>query len=129
MKKFVKLLAAAVALILIASCEKPVSPQTPSEPDTPVTPAPEQAPFKLKVYDISSVTATVEVEPEDKESPYYMDVINESDFLQAQQYGFDDYMTWFIGSLMEQTGKGREDVIKMISSTLLPAKEYQNDSN
>ena len=116
MKKFVKLLAAAVALILIASCEKPVSPQTPSEPDTPVTPAPEQAPFKLKVYDISSVTATVEVEPEDKESPYYMDVINESDFLQAQQYGFDDYMTWFIGSLMEQTGKGRADVIKMISS-------------
>lgn len=116
MKKFVKLLAAAAALILIASCEKPVSPQTPSEPDTPVTPAPEQAPFKLKVYDISSVTATVEVEPEDKESPYYMDVINESDFLQAQQYGFDDYMTWFIGSLMEQTGKDRADVIKMISS-------------
>lgn len=102
--------------LVIASCDKtaPVVPDEPKE-ETPQNPE-DQAPFTLKVYDVSSVTATVEVEPLDKKSPYYMDVINEGDFLQAQQYGFDDYMTWFLGMMQEQTGQTREEVIKMISS-------------
>lgn len=79
-------------------------------------PVPDQPPFALKIYDLSSVSVTVEVEPVDKVSPYYMDVINEADFLQAQEYGFDDYMTWFIGMMVEQTGVSRAEVVSMVSS-------------
>lgn len=117
---------AAIAMT-VASCDKPdpVPPQTPQEPENqekpqepekPEDPEPEQAPFTLKVYDISSVSVTVEVEPLDPEAPYYTDVINEADFLQTQKYGFDDYMAWFIENMMEQTGQSREDVVKMVSS-------------
>ena len=126
MMKHFRLFAILMAFCLVmASCDKPApivpdepEEETPQNPDdqTPETPTPEPAPFVLKVYDVSSVTATVEVEPLDKKSPYYMDVINEGDFLQAQQYGFDDYMTWFLDMMEKQTGQTREQVIKMISS-------------
>lgn len=126
MKRIVFHLLMAAAMIAFASCEKPV-PETPYVPDNPENqkkteeekpedPLPQDAPFKLKIYDLSSVSVTVEVEPADKAAPYYTDVINEADFIQAQQYGFDDYMTWFVGSMMERTGQSREDVLKMISS-------------
>lgn len=73
-------------------------------------------PFTLKVYDISSVSATVEVQPYDSDAPYYMDIINASDFEQAQKYGFDDYMTYLLETLGANTGKSREEVVEMISS-------------
>ena len=90
-------------------------------------------PFTLKVYDISAVSATVEVQPYDIESPYYMDIINASDFAQAQKYGFDDYMKYLLGTLEANTGLSRKEVIEMISSygndgfiitTLKPETEY-----
>ena len=117
--------AAASALFTVYSCDKHAPTQTvPGNQDNPLEVPdttgnqnkPDEASFALKVYDISSVSVTVEVEPLDKVSPYYMDVINESDFLQAQKYGFDDYMTWFIGNLMEQKSLTRDEVVKMISS-------------
>lgn len=73
-------------------------------------------PFRIKVYDISAISATVEVEPLDKEGSYYMDIINDPDFRQAQENGFDHYLNWLINKLMGDTGKSREDVIGMISS-------------
>lgn len=105
------ILLAAIAMT-VASCDKPdpVLPQTPPEPENPEKPQdpePEQAPFTLKVYDISSASVTVEVEPLDKEAPYYTDVINEADFIQAQKYGFDDYMAWFIENIMEHRAEQR----------------------
>jgi len=120
------------AAIFVFSCEKPLPDDT-KKPDTekpdtekpdtekPDTEKPDpeeplESPFKLKVYDISSVSATVEVEPLDKTAPYYMDIINEGDFNQALQYGFDDYMSWFLTSLKEQTGKPHDEVVEMISS-------------
>lgn len=112
----------ATLIFAFTSCDKPTpdTPQTPSEnpenPEKPQEPEPEPAPFSLKVYDISSVSVTVEVEPLDQKAAYYTDVINEADFLQAQQYGFDDYMTWFTGSMMQQTGQSLEKVVQMISS-------------
>lgn len=91
------------------------------------------APFTLKVSDISSVSATVEVQPFDTGSPYYMDIITASNFEQAQQYGFDDYMAFLLETLETQTGKSRQEVVEMISSygndgfivtTLRPETDY-----
>lgn len=127
-------MAIVATMLSIVSCEDPVTPQEPSDkPGTenpeqpgpeepgpeqpgPEDPAPDQPPFTMKVYDVSAVTATVEVEPADKEAPYYMDIISESNFLQAQQYGFDDYMTWFLETMMNQYGESLEQVVKKISS-------------
>lgn len=90
-------------------------------------------PFTLKVYDITSVSATVEVEPYDTDAPYYMDIITATDFAQAQKYGFDDYMTYLLETMEANTGKGRQEVIEMISSygndgfiltSLTPETEY-----
>lgn len=90
-------------------------------------------PFTLKVYDITSVSATVEVEPYDTDAPYYMDIITASDFAQAQKYGFDDYMTYLLETMEANTGKSRQEVIEMISSygndgfivtSLTPETEY-----
>lgn len=117
----------AALMFAFTSCEKPTpdTPQNPADnpentekPEQPQNPEddPQKSPFLLKIYDLSSVSVTVEVEPLDQEAAYYTDVINEADFLQAQKYGFDDYMTWFIGSMVEKTGKSKEVVIDMISS-------------
>lgn len=124
-RNFISLLLS-VLIFALTSCDKPApeTPQTPQEPETPEqpqqpeepSPAPDPAPFALKVYDISSVSVTVEVQPLDDKSPYYTDVINEADFQQAQKYGFDDYMAWFTGSMMEQTGQPLPKVLEMISS-------------
>lgn len=90
-------------------------------------------PFTMKVYDVTSVSATVEVEPYDTDAPYYMDIITAADFAQAQKYGFDDYMTYLLETMEANTGKGRQEVIEMISSygndgfiitTLNPETEY-----
>lgn len=90
-------------------------------------------PFTMKVYDVTSVSATVEVEPYDTDAPYYMDIITAADFAQAQKYGFDDYMTYLLETMEANTGKGRQEVIEMISSygndgfiitTLTPETEY-----
>ncbi len=91
-------------VILLLACQKEPSI---SQPDRP---------FTLKVYDIAAVTATVEVEPLDPNASYYTDVLNESDFLQATEKGFDDYLAWFIDKLMEQTGEDRAGVLKRITS-------------
>lgn len=105
--------------------EKPDTTETPDVPETP--------PFKLKVYDVTSVMATVEVEPEDKTAPYYMDILPEGDFLQTLEYGFDDYMAWFLENMMKQTGQSLDEVVTMISShgndgfivtTLNPESKY-----
>lgn len=111
-------------IFAFTSCDKPVpdTPQNPTDnpenPEKPQEPEPDPvpAPFSLKVYDISSVSVTVEVEPLDQKAAYYTDVINEADFQQAQKYGFDDYMAWFTGSMMEQTGQPLPKVLEMISS-------------
>ena len=98
-------------------------------------PAPEQSqePFQIEVYDITSVMATVEVEPLDKAAAYYMDILSESDFTQTQEYGFDDYMTYLVEKLMNEQDKGRKEVVEMISSygndgfivtTLTPETKY-----
>ena len=105
-------------IFAFTSCDKPVpdTPQNPTDnpenPEKPQEPEPDPvpAPFSLKVYDISSVSVTVEVEPLDQKAAYYTDVINEADFQQAQKYGFDDYMAWFTGSMMEQTGQPLQKV-------------------
>ncbi len=90
-------------------------------------------PFTLKVYDISSVSATVEVEPLDQESAYYMDILSDKDYSQTVKYGFDDYMAWLLESLSEQNGKSTEEIVEMISSygndgfistTLKPESKY-----
>lgn len=115
-----------LCITVLTGCEDEKKPATPENPE-------EETPFSIKVYDISAVSATVEVEPLDKNTPYYMDIINVSNYEQAMQYGFDDYMTWLLESLSEQTGKSRKEVIAMISSygndgfitmTLKPETEY-----
>lgn len=77
---------------------------------------PKEAQFKIKVYDVSSISATVEVEPVDATAPYYTDILPESDFNQTLQYGFDDYMKWLLESMSKKHGKTTEEVIEMISS-------------
>lgn len=90
-------------------------------------------PFSMKVYDITSVSATVEVSPYDTDAPYYMDIITAADFEQTQKYGFDDYMTYLLETMEGNTGKSRNEVIEMISSygndgfiltTLTPETDY-----
>jgi len=151
MKRFVKIPALAALFIGMMACdpvteipqEKPTDQERPSEEDTTATPdTPEKpdssditdgVPFKLKVYDISSVMATVEVEPLDKFAPYYMDILNDSDFQEATEHGFDDYMKWLLEHMSNTTGKSGKDVIDMISSygndgfiltTLTPETKY-----
>ena len=151
MKRFVKIPALAALCIGMMACdpvteipqEKPTDQEKPSEEDTTATPdTPEKpdssditdgVPFKLKVYDISSVMATVEVEPLDKFAPYYMDILNDSDFQEATEHGFDDYMKWLLEHMSNTTGKSGKDVIDMISSygndgfiltTLTPETKY-----
>lgn len=138
-----KISAMALIGLAIISCDPADIQQQPDVPDTPKVPEkndstetpdiPKEAPFKIKVYDVTSVMATVEVEPLDKEAAYYMDILNESDFRQTEQHGFDDYMKWFLGNLEEQTGKTRGEVVEMISSfgndgfiltTLKPETKY-----
>lgn len=94
---------------------------------------PKETQFKIKVYDITSVSATVEVEPVDTEAPYYTDILSAGDFSQTIEYGFDDYMKWLLEHLSEKHGKTRNEVIEMISSygndgfittTLDPETEY-----
>ena len=117
--------------------DKPDGPDTPSVTDTTsttdTTDTPEEAPFKLKIYDVSSVMATVEVEPLDRFAPYYMDILSDADFQEATEHGFDDYMAWFLEHMQKQTGESRDEVIKMISSygndgfivtTLTPESKY-----
>lgn len=91
------------------------------------------APFKLKVYDVSAVTATVEVEPLDVNAPYYTDIITASDFDQASIYGFNDYMNYLLDKLQGQLGKSKAEVVEIISSygndgfittTLTPQTKY-----
>ncbi len=103
-----------------------------SSTETP-SPTPQEAPFKLKVYDIAAVTATVEVEPADPKARYHTDVLKKSDFEQAQTYGFDDYLAWLTSSLVEQTSSPLNEVVDRISSfgndgfiltTLTPETEY-----
>ena len=112
---------------LLMSCTHP------DDSPVPVDPEKQNAPFVVKVYNVSSVSATVEIQPFDTESPYYMDIMPASDFEQAQKYGFDDYMTYLLETLGAQTGKGRNEVIEMISSygndgfivtTLKPESRY-----
>lgn len=126
--------------IAIVSCT-PHSPEDPGKtdspqeeiPDIPQDETPEEELFKIKVYDISAVSATVEVEPLDPDSPYYIDIIDDSDFQQATKYGFDDYMSWLLETLENQTGQSRKEVVEMISSygndgfihtTLTPETRY-----
>ena len=132
-RNYIKTFIVALLGIAIAACtpeDKP-APEVPDTPKDPVTPT--EAPFKMKVYDVTSVMATVEVEPLDKEAAYYMDILNEADFRQTEKYGFDDYMKWFLGNMEEQTGKTRSEVVEMISSfgndgfilmTLKPETKY-----
>ncbi len=91
------------------------------------------APFKLRVYDVSAVTATVEVEPADAKSPYYMDIITASNYEQARIHGFDDYMSYVLENLEGQFGKSRKEIVEMITSygndgfivtTLIPESRY-----
>lgn len=109
----------AMLSIAIIGCtpESQDTPQTPEE-ERPQNPeeVPSEAPFTIKVYDISAVMATVEVEPLDQNAPYYTDIINDSDFQEATKYGFNDYMAWFLEKMEAQTGKSRQEVVKMISS-------------
>lgn len=77
---------------------------------------PKEAQFKIKVYDVSSISATVEVEPVDATAPYYTDILPESDFNQTLKYGFDDYMKWLLESMSKKHGKTTAEVIEMISS-------------
>lgn len=82
----------------------------------PVQEMPEEAQFSIEVYDISAVSATVEVEPLDQEAPYYTDIITDSDFSQANLHGFDDYMAYILEKLENQTGMTRSEVVEMITS-------------
>lgn len=136
MKKFRLLtrIAALIPALALISCD-PATPVPPADdpdenitvtpkPDNPPVEEPEQPPveepetdrFKLKVYDVTSVTATVEVEPVDATARYYTDIISEANFLEASEHGFNDYMSYILEKLETQTGKSRAEVVDMISS-------------
>lgn len=119
------IITAAVIFAAFCGCNSDKKPAA-QEPDG-------KEPFTIKVYDISAISATVDVEPADKNAPYYMDIINASDYAQTQKYGFDDYLTWLLEKLVEDNQVTKEEAIEMISSfgndsfittTLVPDQKY-----
>lgn len=99
-----------VAISLFAACA-----ENPPEVIRP-EPEPETDPFRIEVYDITAITATVEVEPLDQAARYYTDVLNEADYQTTLQYGFDDYLNYLLSTLTEQYGVSRTAAVEMISS-------------
>lgn len=79
-------------------------------------PQPENQLFEITVQNVKAVMAEVVVEPLDPTMTYYTDVLNDADFQQAMQYGFDDYLQWWIGELMQSYEMTYNQVVKMITS-------------
>lgn len=136
-KTGLRVLTAAIFIMMLACTpETPIDQggtENPPEQEKPEEPTETDAPFRLNVYDISSVSATVEVEPADAAMAYYTDIINDADFKEAGRYGFDDYMSWLLESMTQKMQVSRSEVIEMISSygndgfivtTLAPAQKY-----
>lgn len=67
-----------------------------SSDDDPVDGPVAEPLFEIAVSDISAVGATIGVTPADRLSPYYFDVLDESDFRTAQRNGIDNYLQWML---------------------------------
>ncbi len=128
-----KTLLASVLLLAVACGDNPAPEVVPPNVDPPQPPAPAEAPFEVRVLDVTAVMATVEVEPLDKTAGYYMDVLSEHNFKEAEKSGIDSYLQWMIANLTESMDMTFEEVMEMITSygsdgfyltTLLPDMNY-----
>lgn len=110
MKKF-PFLAALLSLVFFAGCNNSDPVETTIQPPTPSDP-----PFTIDVKDVTATMVTVEVTPLDAKAGYYMDVLSEPNWLEAQRSGIDSYLTWMIGNLTEQQGLELNEAIELITS-------------
>lgn len=82
---------------------------------TPPEPTPDEL-FTITVQNIKAVMAEVSVDPKNPKMTYYTDVLNDADFQQAMERGFDDYLQWYIAKLMTDYSLSYNAVIEMITS-------------
>lgn len=112
MNKISTFLLSALMVLGLTNC----SDNDPVEQPTPPPPAPSETPFTIDVKDVTATMVTVEVAPLDTKAGYYMDVLSEANFLEAQKSGIDSYLLWMISNLTEQQGLTLEETLKMITS-------------
>ncbi len=110
MKNFSTFLLSSLLLLGLSSCSDndPVVQQT--------TPPPSEAPFTIDVKDVTATMVTVEVTPLDPKAGYYMDVLSEPNYLEAQRSGIDSYLLWMMSDLTEGAGLTMEETMKLITS-------------
>lgn len=110
MKNFSTFLLSSLLLLGLSSCSDndPVVQQT--------TPPPSEAPFTIDVKDVTATMVTVEVTPLDPKAGYYMDVLSEPNYLEAQRSGIDSYLLWMMSDLTEGAGLTMEETMELITS-------------
>lgn len=113
MKKISTFLLSTLMLLGFVNCsESDTDPQQP----TPPPPPPAEAPFTIDVKDVTATMVTVEVAPLDTKAAYYMDVLSEANFLEAQKSGIDSYLLWMLGDLTDALGISLTEALEMITS-------------
>lgn len=111
MKRFL-LLATLLPVLFLAGC----SSSDPVEPQNQPIVNPPEAPFTIDVKDVTATMVTVEVTPLNAEAGYYMDVLSESNYLEAQRSGIDSYLIWMVGNLTESMEIELAEAIRMMTS-------------